>query len=381
MGIQDSIKKFLINIFDEYDSIVSKESNWVYVSYLSETYRLEGLKLYMKTHQNKQESLIIRDVFNELNYNFKAIRYDNRNINLKKISKNKCDIIFGIEPGFGVLCDNNLSSKKIYYATGSYFKHQNNMIIKRTDEVNRKKNSNIPYYRLVENHNSVEKSDYIIQIGSRYTIETYPEEYRDKIILINQTSCERIDLNIEEKIKEYSRDEYLWFGGKGSILKGLDLVLDYFHKQPNYKLHIVGPVDEEFKKVYKEELFNYKNIIYHGYLAVDSEELNKIANKCSFVILPSGSEGGLPGSVINMMKLGLIPIVSKYAACNYVKEKGFIIKELSEEGIDEIINKSQNLSNSQIESLFVENNKFIKHNYNKKVFKSQLKEALKNILY
>ena len=82
-----------------------------------------------------------------------------------------------------------------------------------------------------------------------------------------------------------------------------------------------------------------------------------------------------------MMKLGLIPIVSKYAACNYVKEKGFIIKELSEEGIDEIINKSQNLSNSQIESLFVENNKFIKHNYNKKVFKSQLKEALKNILY
>ena len=46
----------------------------------------------------------------------------------------------------------------------------------------------LPYSRLVDAHNSCEISDVIFQIGSSFTIQTYPSKLQNKINIINQSS-------------------------------------------------------------------------------------------------------------------------------------------------------------------------------------------------
>ena len=61
-------------------------------------------------------------------------------------------------------------------------------IQKMTDYVNVTYDAHIPYQRLVTPHKSIELADYILQIGSSYTILTYPPICQSKIEIIQQTS-------------------------------------------------------------------------------------------------------------------------------------------------------------------------------------------------
>jgi glycosyltransferase involved in cell wall biosynthesis len=254
------------------------------------------------------------------------------------------------------------------------------MIINRTDEVNRKRKSNISYYRLVNDHKSVELADFIVQIGTNYTIQTYPEQFKKKIKLIRQSSFEFLNYNENLKKEKFEKNVFLWFGGRGAILKGLDLVLEYFSKNKDLVLHVVGPVEEQFCKVYEKELFFSSNIYFHGYLPVYSEKFLKIANEASFIILPSASEGGIPGSVINALRLGMIPIVSKYAAMDDIMEYGFLIESLSAEGIEKAVKKSLRLSKEDILNLFRKNYNFVSSNFNIKTFSSDFESVISDII-
>ena len=42
-----------------------------------------------------------------------------------------------------------------------------------------------------------------------------------------------------------ARKHFLWFGGGGAILKGLDLVVETFASLPHLQLSIIGPASYE----------------------------------------------------------------------------------------------------------------------------------------
>ncbi|MDK0881997.1 glycosyltransferase [Clostridium perfringens] len=375
------LKKIIINIVPSYKSIIGKQNKKVICSYINDSFLFEktNSNILLK-HGNKREALVIRDVFNELGFNFYSIRYD-KSMRINKYKKwSNPQIVFGIEPNFEKLSEKYNKSIKIYYATGAYKEHQNKMIKIRTDYVNEYKLSKIPYYRMVSENNAAFKADYIIQIGSKYTIETYPKELRDKIYTIRQSSFEFLNLNINDKKKAYKKNNYMWFGSNGSILKGLDILLEYFKNDPMVNLHIVGPIDDEFIDVFKEELFCTNNINYYGYIPIYDSKLIEIANKCSFIIYPSASEGGVPGSVLNMMKLGLIPILSKYASFDEIDQLGIKIDELNQKQINKAIRKSKKLNEKELEIKFIECSKYVNDNHTLKTFKEDFKRALLKIL-
>ena len=58
----------------------------------------------------------------------------------------------------------------------------------------------------------------------------------------------------------------MWLGGGGCILKGLDLVVDYFKEHPELTIHIVGSIEEEFIKAYHHSFPS--NVIFHGFMNV-----------------------------------------------------------------------------------------------------------------
>lgn len=362
--------QFLPNYFKKKNG-----SKRIFVSYITEPLKRRNDKVFFQGHQNLQETLIIEDIINELDLSYV---YNHYSLPLNFV-RGKFDLVFGLEPNFGEICQKNPQAFKIYYATGAYLKHQNDQIKQRTDQFKAKYQVDYPYVRMIEEHDSCEIADVIIQIGSEHTLETYPEHLRSKIKLLDQTCHEYVDFDLEEKISKSSKTDYIWFGSYGSILKGLDLVLEYFLSAPHLNLHIVGPIEEEFLTVFHKRIEHAGNIFLYGFMNVDSAKFRNIANKCAFLIYPSASEG-CPGSVLNLQNLGVIPILSKWASGPSIKGLGFLLPDLSVDSIAQGVSWSLNLEAEEMADLARKNHEFVINKFNKGNFKKQLKEHLGNIL-
>lgn len=345
---------------------------WAYVSYIPEVYHKKKDMQYMLSHQNKREAILIGDIFYKLGYNVKVALFNDP----KECDDRKYDIIFGLEPNFITMCKKNPKALKIYYATGAYWKHQISSVISRTDLFNKTHNTNLKYSRLVEPHNSCEIADTIFQIGSSFTINSYPQDQQKKIKIINQSSNFAGQCNLEKKISTFSTTEFIWFGSDGSILKGLDIVIEYFMQNRQFKLNIVGPIDPDFKNYFQPIIKNFPNIIFHGYLNTSSEEFINIAYKSTFNIFPSGSEG-CPGSVVTLMQMGVIPIVSPWAAFDKIEEYGYLLPYSSIEEIDKAIQWSKSLSINQIQKLIIKNISYSKQKWNIEQFGNEFQNLLK----
>ena len=365
-------------IFTTYQRVYNKERPWVITSYITLPYYFRWFRPYMLAHQNREGSLIIREAFRELGLNFLAVSSKKENVR-EYIDSSKVKIVFGIEPNFVNFSKLYPKVTKVYFATGAYYKHQNDMIIKRTNEVNRKKHCSLQYSRLVSEHESVKIADWIIQIGSKYTLETYPEEVHQKIRIVRQNTFEFLRYDEKIKTKNFDPRTFLWFGSTGAVLKGLDLVLDFFAKNNQYTLHVVGPVEKDFQQVYENELFHTQNIYFHGPLNINSRQLLKIAGEASFVVLPSASEG-CPGSVLNMMRLGMVPIVSKYAAFDSIENFGFVTNDLSVEGLSKAIDEASKMTRQELLRAFAVNSEFVTSNFNSLTFLNDLKESFQQFL-
>lgn len=372
------INRFINLSYQIFEHAIIKELShkWAYVSYITGPFNRKNNKKYLSGHQNRQEALEIAKVLEELNYSFVITEF---NKDTKKIDRNY-DLVFGLEPNFLKACASNKDAIKIYYATGAYYKHQNKMIISRTDEFNKKYGTNFPYERLVAPHESSDIADHIIQIGSQITVDTYPANLKRKIVLINQSSHKYDEINILDKINRISRNDFVWFGGGGSILKGLDLVIEYFLNNPKLNLHIIGHVPKIFISVFSKALNRRNNIKFYGFLDINSKYFRDIIDKCTFLIFPSASEAGCPGSVINLQKLGVIPIVSKWASPDNINELGFQLKDLTVEGIKDAIDWCQNVSHNRIKQLIIQNHDYILLNHDLEKFKDEFKRSLSSFI-
>jgi glycosyltransferase involved in cell wall biosynthesis len=370
------LKKLYVFIFiKDYKTPSHKSKRRIFISYLSEPFYKESDIKYMNKHQNRQETLIMRDTLVELGFASHFRRFD-KAILLPK----KYDTIFGIEPNFIRASKANKKAIKIYYATGAYHSHQNKMVKERTDYFNLTHNTNIPYIRMVKPHESCDLADRIIQIGSKFTIKTYPEFLQNKITIIRQ-SCHTFHFDdfLERKFKSVKSNHFIWMGSQGSILKGLDIVLDYFLQHKESVVHIIGTIDEYVYNYYKDKINKTDNIHLYGFLDLDSSFFEKLALQSAFVIMPSASEG-MPGSVINLMKLGCIPIVSCYSAFNEINDYGYLMDSITIESLDTCINESQQLTQnelrSKIENCFV----FANSNFNNETFHEDLLKVFHEIL-
>ena len=371
------IDKFLRALYPlfHYTKTINGSKHRLFVSYLSAPmYHINDRK-YLNHHQNRRETIIMSSVLDELSLSHKIVRLDKPLLNYGGY-----DIIFGVEPNFIKACKANPKAIKIYYATGAYNEHQNKVIRERTDEFNRFHGTNVPYYRLVSNHNSAHIADRIIQIGSKYTVETYPEELRCKIVIIRQSGhTYNLPGFLQEKLESYSRKDFIWMGSSGSILKGLDLVLDYFLDHKELNLHVFGNIDTEVMDYYSPLLKDKSNIHLYGMCDLDSQFVLDVAKKSSFVILPSASEG-CPGSVLNMAKLGCIPIVSRYAAFDGIEDYGDIMSNLTIEALHNSISKVMDLEESTLRERIINIYHFANEYFTPESFRNDFKQSLQLII-
>lgn len=324
--LKSHIKALLIklgliyNKDDYYVSKIDEKAPWVYISYVAGVFYYKNDKSYMEAHQNRQETLCIVNVLNELGYNVYIQDYESRR-RLPKLQNIK--MVFGHEPNLVKAAEKYPEALVVQYNTGSYLDHANSQIIKMTDSVNEKYQSKLPYRRLINPKDRVhyevyQLADRILQIGSKFTIATIPERFRNKIVTIHQST----QVNRSISIIDAPKNEFLFLGSTGNILKGIPLLVDYFTKHKEITLHLVGPIEEDYWSLIKEEIT--PNIVIHGFMDVNSDAFLDITSTCNFIIFPSGSEG-CPGSVLCAMKYGMIPIVTPWAAFDEIEEYGYLM--------------------------------------------------------
>ncbi len=332
---------------------------------------------YMKDrpikHSNVIESRIIADIFHKLKFNVDVVDWQcKRNIDYLKY-----DVIFGFGSPFhnSFNIDKNYNGIRICYLTGSNPNFSNEREAMRIKEVFKNKKVMLTPRREAYwpwMHTTI-NSDMLILTGNTQT----KSSYSGLVDNIKTVPVPCIPSQLRPNLQVNSG--FLWFGGAGAVHKGLDLVLDAIDESSSdIILDICGPIEKEkdFIMLYKNS-FLRSNIKFHGMVDVSSNEMQKLIDRNSFVILPSCSEG-MASSVITCMQFGLIPIISKECGID-IKDHGILIEEITVLGVKKAINKALKLNPEEILRMKNKAIKFVEKNNSHDSFRISLSNSLMSV--
>ncbi len=215
--------------------------------------------------------------------------------------------------------------------------------------------------------NIKKKFDYLIYFGyKKGFVEKSYKSFKNKIDL---QPCISDKIRIKTKKDKIVLKNYIYYSGAGFLHKGLDLIIEYFIKNQNLKLHICSPnYEKKFLDFY--DISKYENIIYHGNVKEDSIEAEKLFSKCGYIISMNCSGGGSASLAVGR-RYGLIPVVWKNEDCN--PKACFIISEENLKGIDKVIKKLIKIDFNKYLKLSKENIKISQENtsnyYQKRLIK------------
>lgn|GEM_PF-1606100 len=229
--------------------------------------------------------------------------------------------------------------KKVFYSTGLKWTFHNEEQLKRLNWFFKRTGIRIYPERFLFPNYSDEFADYQTYYGKADFMTMFSS---NSIKVPLDVSCTFVPSNFDNRKRRLNR--FVWFGGSGSIHKGLDLAIEAFKHLTNCELIIFGPVEREvhFYNWLKKVMSEYPNIQYYGYADLKNEEHLTILSSAVANVFPSCSEGG-PGSVAQAALLGLIPIVTSTANIRY-ENLGYVIENGSDEQmINSIVEKVKSL--------------------------------------
>ncbi len=222
----------------------------------------------------------------------------------------------------------------IYFASGSYWKFHNQSEDNRLDAFEKRHGVRLPRDRYIDfpEEEPNRLADAIIALGNQDTADTFSSFSNVYNLPIGCYSDKKISLAPSDL--EKNRHNFLFFSGAGNMHKGLDLLIEAFSKTPQHTLHICTFMDKEFASFYKAEL-KLPNIVTHGFVDLRSEAFYDITSTCNYIIFPSCSEGS-PGSVVECMQQGLIPIVTKGSHID-IANSGIVLSSVNPKDIAQAI--------------------------------------------
>jgi glycosyltransferase involved in cell wall biosynthesis len=186
----------------------------------------------------------------------------------------------------------------------------------------------------------------------------------------------------EDKDFDTARTHFLWFGGGGAVLKGLDLVLEAFVKNPSLYLHICGPVaaEKDFVETYKKELYETPNIHLYGRIDATTDLFKKIIDTCGALIYPAFSEG-TSGAVVQTMHAGIVPIITPETGIDEETGGMIIIKNPTVDSVSEAINVFSTIQPKKIKDMAHEVWSYARAHYTRESFSTAYTHFINDILH
>ena len=175
---------------------------------------------------------------------------------------------------------------------------------------------------------------------------------------------------------ERGRKNFLFFGGADVFRKGLDIILDAFLDSP-YNIYFCIDYPPLFEQIYK--ISQQKNFHHFSYLKLGSRKFMQVINNCDFVIQLSAAEG-VPGGVIEVMKYGLIPVVSKECNVPESQDCGYLLPLVTVEETKKAMEHVCNLPAEKLQSLARLAIQTIQTNYSPEAYTADLKRSISEII-
>lgn len=268
--------------------------------------------------------------------------------------------------------------KKVFHILISHWSAYNKSEQDRLDYLEKRKGVKLINRRRVSPSKSAELADYLEGFGNKAIFHTF-EQVGKKPYFIPISTVLLFDFPKNKDFGE-ARKHFIWFGGGGAVLKGLDLAIEAFMKTPNLHLHICGPIfgEKDFINLYKKELTETPNIHVYGRIDVASDQFRELINKCGAVIYPSNAEGS-SGAIVQAMHAGLVPIITHETGiqenANYIP----LVNPSPESVAETVINFSK-LSPEEIEKKSIATWKYARDNYTREKFSQTYSRFIKDVL-
>lgn len=300
-------------------------------------------------HTIIREVETICELLSELQYNVDLVNYDQECLPDGK----KYELLLG----YGESIEKYLFQhpkrdfKLILYRNGSDSSFSDKVSMERLENFYTKHGiipfESAPVYQLTHRA-QVWFADSIIALGNDFVRNTFLNHTSARVDSVDLFYQKVNSIDLETKDFRESQNRFVWFGSRGAIRKGLDLVLDVFIDREDIELYVCGMNKEEarFYSIYKEA-FSRPNIHDLGFVKMESEEFTSLLMNTGAIIFPTIWEGG-GGAVLNLVgNGGIVPIISENLGLDFDNEE-FLIKDFTKLDIEIAIDTYLRLSESQL---------------------------------
>ena len=367
--LKEPIKESEVVIENYFKTVYNKSALISYIIYPF----IDGIKNY---HSNNRECFVIAEILRELEFNVDIIHWDNTTYIPNKNYEVVIDNHNNLERLKPYLSE---STRKIFHATNANWLYQNWVEYGLYYEFFLKKGVSIAPPRIMSFANSVEYCDFISIFGNEFTKSTYGS-YSHKAHQLPMSITISPEINTEKDFSS-AKSKFVWLNSHGALLKGLDIVIDVFTKQPHRELYICGDLnrDAAFRDAISILLSQAPNIKTVGWVDVDGDLFKEITSKCAWVLSTSFSEGG-GGSTLNCMAKGLIPVVTKSSSLTLPENTGFYLQENTVSELADLLKKISVLDECELKKMSFNSYQFVSSNHTIENFKLRYKEFLNNVL-
>jgi glycosyltransferase involved in cell wall biosynthesis len=309
------------------------------------------------SHTNNWEIVQTAGLLNQRGFSVDLIDRDNNDWNPSK----KYDLFLGLGVGnagrnFVKHANASQSPVSVLLSMGPQPDISNRLTLQRYEMFKKRTGIKAPPMRMVSEVTGdnfkkiIEKADYVFNIGEKNN-NSYNSftPYGRPVLNFLPSSSPSVIYN-PEWLTSRKRNSFLCFAGNGFIVKGVDLVVEAFLKDPSKTLHICGPSNEQaFFERYQRHIEDSLNIKYHGFITPGEDVFNSLAAECSFVVFHSAAEGCCT-SVATAIRAGLVPIINPWTGINIddfvLSEEGDLIKHITT-----AVNQASELSDGDYQSL------------------------------
>ncbi|MEK7609634.1 MAG: glycosyltransferase [Patescibacteria group bacterium] len=353
---------------------LGKKKGEVLVSYITEPFTIAPWEKFSNFHTMYWECFEIARLFSERGYACDIIGTNNTKfIPLKPYVA--CIDAEGLERLVKYLPTN---CKKVFHILISHWDAYNKAEEDRLEQLKKRRGVRLLPRRKMRPSRDAELADYLEGFGNKTIFETF-KGFGKPVFFIPISAVLKFDFP-KNKNFESVRRSFLWLGGGGSVLKGLDLTLEAFAITPQLHLHVCGPVgaEKDFVEEYKNELYNTPNIHFHGRIDIGGEKFAEIVNKCGAVVYPSGGEGS-SGAIVQAMHAGLVPIITHETGIQE-DSKYIALIEPTPESVSEAVINFSNLTPERIKDKSYSIWKYAQTHYTREEFSKAYAKFIDSVL-
>lgn len=278
------------------------------VFYLTEPFYYFGFSPRFQIHQNKWQAIELADRVSDMGYV----------VDIYPLSADpphrieKYDLIFGRGDNYHRAVE-DCDCTTIYYGTGQSMPTLRQKEKERLRNLEERRGVRLSPERSREHRGTPKSYENVIVVGDERTALTYHDLTADTSSIYPIRLAYKPNFSPpQEKNFTEARRSFVWFGGSGVVLKGLDLVLEAFEGLEGLDLYVCGPVtnNEEFANHYRALLNDTGNIHTMGWVRVGSREFMETMSEAGYLLYPSASDGFPSGSIAACMHAGIVPILS-----------------------------------------------------------------------